>query len=407
MDRQDSYIEGAANEMGLLDLVAIAIRNWRVIAMSITAAVLLALFVVGLRPHPYVARTVLLPSERGGNPRAVSAQLQIPLALAGASTDQQKVGVVLRSRSLRDSMVVRLARGEGPNWPEGEVREVLAGGIQITSGEGSAITIEVSSQDPELSAAVAGSYPVLVNSIIADLGMQDAAKRQAFLEAQLARAQERLSESERELVQFQQTQELPEVQEQTRRTLSMAAELQQQIMAQEVRVAQLSRTTTPENPELRAASAELNQWRRQLRRLTAGEGPGNEVLLSLRESPELQVQAARVLRAYQRDQEIYSSLMGVLSDAQVDAGNNLPVLSVLDAAEIPAAPQRPPLALFLVISVLLGSVVGYVIAWLRDITRAARTAPEHRQFFSTWDGFREELRGLVRGSWRRQRPAAE
>ena len=53
------------------------------------------------------------------------------------------------------------------------------------------------------------------------------------------------------------------------------ADLQRRIAEKEIEVAMLRRNATPQNPQLRAAEAELAAWRAQLNRLSARRGGGD------------------------------------------------------------------------------------------------------------------------------------
>jgi hypothetical protein len=404
MDRQERS-SPLDNQVRLLDFVTVAIRHWRTIATATGLVVVLALVALLLRPRVYTTRTVLLPSEtNGGGPSALASGL--PAALAGgvANQDQRIAIVILRSASLVDSMVALL---DGQGWAAGEVRQALTGATEVTPGDAGSVAIEVSSDDPRLAAEVAQHLPIAVNSIIANLGAQAAARKQAFLKAQIDRMEGELSESEQRLVNFQESQEAPSIDEQARRTLDVAAQLQLEIMDQEARIAALRRSTTSENPELQAAIATLSDRRQQLRRLTDGTAGPNEVLVPLQQSYELRLQASRILREYDRYQQVHASLLSNLIDSQVAAGNDLPVLSVLDAPVVPSAPRPLPLALVTVVALLLGSAIGYVIAWLKEIAATARQDPANQEFFLTWDGFRRDVRGLIPIGRKRPNPVVE
>ena len=391
MDRQDVSPD-SERQVRLLDFAAVAVRQWRLIAATVVVLVVVTLVGLLLRPREFSARTVLLPSDPKSGSSSLGSGLPAALAGAAGNQDQRVAVVILRSESVVDSMVTLLDEG---GWTPSSVRRALARGTEVSPGDAGSITIVVSAPDPRLAAAVASHLPVAVNSIIANLGAQASARRQAFLQNQILRMEQELTAAEHRLVQFQESQEAPRIDEQARRTLDVATQLQLEIMDQEARIAALQRTTTPENPELQAAIATLNDRRRQLRQLTQGTAGPNEVLVPLQQSYELQLRASRIQKEYERFQQVHASLVSNLIDSQVAAGNDLPVLSVLDAAELPSAPRPLPLTLATVVAVVLGLLVGYVAAWGRELAGMARRNPENREFFAAWDGFRADLKGLL------------
>lgn len=387
----------AADEVRILDLAAVLVRQWRLVVGCLVVFVVVGVVAYRLLPKQYNARTVLLPSQETGDTRSQMLLSQVPVGLlgmagGGAGANQARIAAILKSGSLVDSMVARLAFQQGSEGDR-SVREVLGNHTEVRSGEGGAVVISVGSRDPQLAFRIASEFPSLVNALVLRLGAEAATHRQTFLEAQLAGARERLEASEQRLVAFQQSEDAPEVQEQARRTLEAAARLQQQIMEQEIRVAQLRRVATLDNPELRAAVAELSGWRSQLARLTGGgRGGPNDVFVSLSESPELQLAATRLLREFKKDEQIYLSFSESLAEAQVTAKNDLPVVSVLDRPTMPTTPSSYPSILIAAVTALLGLGVGIALAFLREYAANARRNPDNALFFRTWDAFKADFR---------------
>ncbi len=395
----------AAGEIRVLDIAAVLVRQWRIVVGAVGLAVGLAIIFSILQPKLYAARAVLLPVQEGGsNPNQFFSQLPPGLAALAMSnrSNQAQISAILKSASLADSMVHRLALELGTHG-EAEIRHILAKQTSIKSGDGGSVIIEVLGKQPVLTAQIANEFAGVVNKIMAQLSSQTAMQRQAFLDSQLDVARGKLEESEQKFLEFQLVQEAPEIQEQARRTLEAAAQLQRQIMEQEVRVAQLRRTATPDNPELRAAIAELQGWRAQLRRLTDTQVVGGrEVFVSLRESPELQLQATRILREFRKDEQVYVSLLTALAETQVEAKNDLPVVTVLDHAEVPKVPTGYPAPFLIGLGALLGMVAGVTGAFAREYLHGARADPENQRFFAAWDQLKADVRAFVPRHGRRQ-----
>jgi tyrosine-protein kinase Etk/Wzc len=388
-------------QVNLWKLAAVLLRRWRIVAATVIVAMAIGLTVLFVGSDEYVAEAVLVPStERGGGAGRLIASTQVPPGfaslLAGSGSNQRIIEGVLKSRTMGDSIISRLGIPLEANAPaEAEVRRVLARGTQITHKSDGSVVIQVRDTNPRRAAQIANEFPELTNVIMAALGINVALRKQELLETQLRGAQERLVDSEERLVQFQVTRDAPEIQEQARQTMEAAAALQQQIMEQEIRVAQLRRTATGENPELQAAVASLNMTRSQLSRITSGHGRRDQIFLSLRESPELKAGATRLVREFTKDEQVYLSLTAALVEAQIDANNNLPVVSVLDAAKVPLHPARLPPILVLSVAVLLGFMVGIPAAFLREYAVIARRDPASAQFFAAWEELKSDAQRFV------------
>jgi uncharacterized protein involved in exopolysaccharide biosynthesis len=385
---------GAAGEVRVLDLLAVVLRRWRLVAATALVVVLAAVALTMLAPKRYTATVLMLPPQEqqpGGQAAMLASQFSgLPgLGSLGGSSSQEVIGVIARSRALHDSLVGRLA-GKGARAADAAaVRLMLARHVDVEEKADGSVSVQVSGRDPALAARVANEFPPLINQISAQIGAEAALHKEAFLEGQLRRAQARLERSEEALVAYQRGRNAPDIQEQARQTVDAAAEMQTQIAAQERRVSQLSRSLTPDNPALRAAQAELSTMRSQLGRLTAGGG--GQLFVPFRESADLKAQITRLTREYAKDEKIYLSLTAALAETQIDVNNDLPVVSVLDRAEAPADPSGVGLKLVIVVAGLLGGVLGLVAAFVVERLARARRDPEDGAFFDAWEQFKGDL----------------
>ncbi len=375
------------DEIRILNLLAIPLRHWRIVALATGAAVVVALLIVVLRPPRYLVETLLVPSSTPNS--GVGGQLlsdQLPPAFlnaaGSASEDRRLIGAVLRSRTLRDSVVSRL--GFTPyedSAGEAEVRRVLQRHTTLENNTDGTVVVRVRDTDRDRATRIGEAFPPLINGILAEMVADASRQRQEFLQTQLLLAHQQLEDSEHELLAFQQTQDAPEIQEQARQTLQAAAALQAEILTQQILVSQLRRTLTPDHPELRAAVLELQERESQLARLTRGPGLGGSAFPSLGESAGLRVDYTRLLRDYTRDEQVYLSLARALGEAQISANSSLPVLSVLDPAVEPRGPSGMPAAMVLGMAALLGLVIGVGGAFGYEFFRRAQQDEANRPFF--------------------------
>lgn len=379
-------------DVRMVHVLAILLARWRTIIGLTFGTLAVAAVVVLLLPPAYTARTVVVPAPGESSTRAqlLAGQFGPGVAdlMGGRDETTSLIRSVMKSRSLADSVVERTAVA-GVSEPV--VREILSDHTSVETAPEGAITIEVTAREPELAARIAGEFPELINQIAARLTRDMALRRQEFLEGQLATARDQLILSEQQALEFQLQSDAPEVQEQARQTMEAASELQQAIMQQEVRVSTLSRTATPSNPELRAARAELQAMRSQLQDLVSGAGQAGRIFLSLEESPELKLRAARLLREFAKNEQIYNSLLASLTEAQLDVQNDLPVLSVLDPAVVPRGPSGPEAKVILPLAAILGLVFGVAAAFIGEWARRLRRDPESEPLMLAWDRVRSDL----------------
>lgn len=386
----------ADGEVRLLDIVAVLVRRWRTILFCTLAALTLAVAVHLLAEDRYVASTVLVPAANRNSSTNLRAEMmaQMPTGLAGGrGSGQELIQEIVSSRTLADSLVARM-KGRAD---AGVVREVLSQGVDFQgTGLTGPYTITVTAPDPELAATIANEFPPVVNAIASSLAAELSLQKAQFLEEQLDSASARLAASEQQLVRFERGSDAVDLQEQAKRTVEAASRLQTAVTEQELRVRSLRRSSTPNNPALRAAQGELDGLREQLRRLTSGTGADGALYVPLSESSDLKVAAARVMRDYARDEQVYKSLTAALTQARMDASDNVPTVGVLDAAVPPGAPASRGTMMLMAIAGLAGLLVGVLAAFLAESVARMRRDPANQDFFAALEEARPASNGRNR-----------
>jgi tyrosine-protein kinase Etk/Wzc len=401
-----AYSNGGEPEVRLLDLSAVVLRSWKLIAGLALLAGAAAVAMSLLTPRSWTSGVVVVPSASQSDSRAqmIAAQLKLPMVgpLAGGGQNQSLVESILRSRTLKDSVIGRVAPRAGAAERK-RLERILQQTTAIRSNPSDrSVTVEVTARDPRLAQRLAAQFPDVINEIATRLSVEQAVRKRDALERQIADARNRLVRSEEQLRSYEQATGTPAVEEQARTSVAAAAELQQGIIAQELVVAELRRSATPDNPRLRAAEGELATRRQQLARLNAG---GGSVFLGQRELPNLKLGYSRLYREYTKDEQVYMALTASLASAQVDTNDDLALVSVLDAAEVPDTPSAPRRKLMVMVGLAFGTLAGLVLAFAREFVRRAKTDPGSEPFFDAWSGFTGDLRRVVPGARRPRTPA--
>jgi uncharacterized protein involved in exopolysaccharide biosynthesis len=101
----------------------------------------------------------------------------------------------------------------------------------------------------------------------------------------------------------------------------------------------------------------------------------------------------RLTRDFTKNEQIYLSLTAELASAQMDASEDLAVVSVLDSPQPPETPSGPRRKLLVMLGAMLGLVLGLLIAYVIDYFSSARAAAPDEPFFVEWD----RLRGTRNG----------
>jgi tyrosine-protein kinase Etk/Wzc len=389
-------------EVRLLDLAAVLLRSWKTIVLLTLLGAAGAAAVALTQPKSWTTRVVVVPSVAEGEGRAqmLAAQLNIPLLgrVGGSGQNQSLIEAIVRSRSLKDSIVLRVA-------PRADREETarLGGILRQTAirsnPQDRSVTIEVTAPDPRLAARMANEFPDAINEIATRIAVETAQKKRAALEVQLDQAAEQLARSEDALRNFEKASGAPAVEEQARATVEAAAELQRSVSEAEIRVQQMGRVYTSDHPRYRAAVADLAARRQQLARVSAS---GGGALLGQEQLPDVKLGYTRLYRDFKRDEQIYVSLTASLASAQAESNQDMAVVTALDTAMVPEVPSGPRIKLLVLVGMFFGGLLGLVAAFLREFMHRARRDPESEPFFEAWNGFKGDFTRLAPG----RRPAA-
>jgi len=367
----------------LLGFAALLLRHARLIAGTTVVVTVLAVLLALAIPRTWTSRVVLVPSSGGGGDsrmQLLASQLGMAgLASRGGGGSTQSLAAIVKSQALLDSVSQHVRGTRQVTMSKRALGKLLKRGTSVgTDPVSRAVAIEVTATDPVMAQRLASAFPSAVNTIATEIAIEAATHKRETLDRQLGLARENLRRSQQALLAFQERTGTPQIQEQARQSVAAAAELQRGVTQQEVRVAQLRRVATPDNPELRSAVAQLETLRGQLRRLSS---EGSEVFLSGRALPAVQLELAQRMRDYTKDEQVYSMLTADLVDAQLDLRDNLAVVSVLDAPQVPELPSGPHRKLIAVLGMALGAMLGLIAAYLVDSLQNARAAHPDEPLF--------------------------
>lgn len=90
------------------------------------------------------------------------------------------------------------------------------------------------------------------------------------------------------------------------------------------------------------------------------------------DSPELTFEFDRLQRRVALQQQIYTSLSEALQEARINEVRNTPVITVIDAPDLPARPDRRRLILKAVLGVLAGAMLGLLWAFASAAVSSTR-----------------------------------
>jgi capsular exopolysaccharide synthesis family protein len=238
------------------------------------------------------------------------------------------------------------------------------------------ITITAEHTDPKLTTAIANAYVESLQRALNTNAFTLAKKNRVFIEAQLLKTRQDLDTAEETRRQFEQTHGIVALDAQAQVAVSAIASLEAQIMAKEVQLGVIQRTLTGSSHEVYLLQEELKELRAQLVRLQRGEhgsavalemqGRMSPLLLSLDKAPEIKLQYARLQRETLVQNTLFTLMAQQFEQAKIEEARDETAFQLLDEAIVPEKKAKPPRALMVVLSMIVGSFLGLLVALIRE-----------------------------------------
>jgi len=377
-------------EISLLDLLTVLVRNRWLIFKIALGMVLVGVIISLVLPSEYTASTSILPPQQGSSTgAALMAQLGSlgsVASLAGGSMGLKNPNdlqvAMLKSRTIEDAMLDRFHLVElYHSKRRSDARKELEKVVDIDNGsKDGLIRISVTDRNPQRAAEMANGYVEEFKKRSATLAVTEASQRRLFFEQQLHQAKDNLATAEEELKKTGQKTGLIQLDSQARATIELIAGLRAQIAAKEVQISSMRSFATGENPEKMGASSES----------------ASNALVPKGNMQESGIEYVRKLRDVKYFETIFDLLARQYEVAKVDEARQGSVVQIVDRAIVPDQRSSPKRTLIVLGFMIFGLFLG--VAWVlghEGLIRLADNPAEHERV--------ETLKQLIfRGSKREQ-----
>jgi len=360
----------------------------------------LGLLVAFLIPARYTSTTRLMsPDNQAGSSLGMVASSmgatrggEIANGLLGLKSTSDVFVGILTTRTVQDQIIeqLNLKSVYGVQRMQ-DARAALASRTGISVDRKSQIiTISVTDHDPKLAAAIGEAHVAELNRLVAELSTSSARRERMFLEERLKAVSEDLEAAEKEFSQFSSKNTAVDIKEQGKAMVDAAAILQGQYIAAQAELEGLKQIYTDNNVRVRAVSARIEELKRQLEKLggkgeEAAEASGKSadyLYPSIRKLPLLGVTYADLYRRTRVQEAVYELLTQEYELAKVQEAKEIPIVKVVDAADIPEEKTFPPRRLIGISTMFLAFIGGIVFligskSWKekdpRDLSKAIAT----------------------------------
>jgi tyrosine-protein kinase Etk/Wzc len=251
----------------------------------------------------------------------------------------------------------------------------LRGNTDFEIDENGVLVINVYDEDRKRAADMANYFVEVLNELNIKLNTEEARNRRLIIERRYLQNLADLKQAEDTLKKFQQRYGIYYLPEQTKAAVTAAAELEAQIIAEEVKLGILRRQLGEDAPEVKLAKIQIEEMRKRLNQMKEGSDKiKNEMSLFVpfKDVPELGLQYLRLYRDYEIQNKLLEFILPLYEQAKIEEQRDVPVVQVLDRAVPPEKKARPFRTLIVVsvfasaflISVLLVLIIEFMISVL-------------------------------------------
>lgn len=390
------------DEINLLELLRVLVRNLPLIAKICASALFLSLVYSLTITNIYTAKATLLPPQKdsSGGAAALLASMGGGLAgLAGGLGGSADLYLgILKSRTVTDSVIKRLdLHTELKSKNADDTRKKLGAMVKFQAGKDGIITITADSKDAVKAALLANTFVDELQKKSLQLNLTKASTERSFLEKRLAVVKQDLKIAEEDMKGFQEKNKTIKADSQAAAAIEGIARLRAEIVSKEVQLAALRSSMTDENAEVRTLLAGIAKLKSQQNAMS-GAGTGGGVIPSVGSAPSIGVEYIRRLRELKTQEALFEQLTKQFELAKINEARDSSSLQVLDEAVTPLRKSKPKRALIVILSTVTAFFGSIFLVFIREYL--AKLSPEDSAIM-------DEMKGSLKGMLRVGRKARE
>jgi len=350
----------------------------RLLAKAMLVGLVASTLIAFLIPKRYESTTRLMPPDaQSSSGMAMMAALAGSGgsglgALAGDLLGMKSSGAlfvdILSGRTVQDRIITRfdLRKVYHDRYWE-DARKDLAKHTSLSEDHKSGvITIVVTDQDPHRAAAMAQAYVEELDRLVAQVSTSSARRERMFIEQRLESVKHDLDSASQQFSQYASKNTAIDISEQGKAMVEAAAKLEGELIAAQSELEGLEQIYSANNIRVRSLRARVDELKQQLNKFSgfdsdpnASDPPnGPAQFPTIRQLPLLGVRWADLYRQTKIQEKVYELLTQQYELAKIQEAKEIPVVGVLDAADVPEKKSFP----HRLVIILLGTLATLLTA---------------------------------------------
>lgn len=387
MENRQSFFE--EQEINLLDLLIALLRRKRLIICGTLAFVVLVAAICFIVSPVYEATTKIMPPQSSGVGTAsqllgdLGGAASILLGIGAPTTTSDLYVGLLQTDAIVEPIIKRFDLIKLYNASTMvAMKKIVASDILTAEADAKSgiISVTIADQDPQRAADMANAFVEELKNLLENLAVTSAAKARLFLEGQLKKAHEALTQSEEAMQGFQESSGALKIDDQAAAILQGISSLSAQIAAKEVQIQVMKSYATPNNPDLKKSEEELHALREQLGKLQAKQTVDGlaDVMIPTGELPTIGIEYIRKLREFKYNETLYELIAKQYEAARLAEAKEAAVVQVIYKATPPDQKAKPLLTIFVLVAGIAGIFMSVAFALFLDIYEKASHDPVNK-----------------------------
>jgi capsule polysaccharide export protein KpsE/RkpR len=416
----DFELHGTANHKDAVASLRLLWERRRFLVRVTACGMVLSAIIAFLIPKLYESTSRLMPPDsQSGSGMAMMAALAGKGGLGLSSMAGDLLGMkssgalftdILRSRTVEDRLIDRfdLRKVYHLRYRE-DTRKHLAQYTSISEDRKSGvITITVTDHDPQRASQLAQAYVEELDRLVADVSTSSARRERVFIEQRLQTVKQDLDNASRQFSEYASQNTAIDISAQGKATVEAAAKLEGELIAAKSQLQGLEQIYAKDSVRVRSLQATVNELGSQLHRIggetsdpslnqntTSGKS-GSQEFPSIRQLPLLGVKWAELYRETKIQETVYELLTQQYEMAKIEEAKEIPVVKILDAADLPEKKSFPPRTLIVLLSTFASSIIA--IVWIvagRRWEQVSATDPRKLLAETVWQAVSSPTRRLL------------
>ena len=343
----------------------------------IVTGILISVIYSFLLPTIYTSSTTIMPPNSAYAATGLLGELSAagisssgdsgPGSLLGIETPGAAFVGILESRTTKESLVERfdLKNYYKAQLLEDACRDLDSDTHIMENEKDGLVSITVRSRSPVLASMIAQGYVDELDRLVALDSTSEARRERIFLEGRLKELKQDLDDSSKALGQFATTNTALDIPSQGKAMIDSSLKLQAELASARSEEAGLRQEYSEDNVRVRASNARIEELQRQLNIINGQSGKGvsradisQSGLPSISALPSLGVSYEDLARRVNVDELVWQDLTKQYEMAKVQEAKEIPVVRVLDKANIPERKSSPVRRAI----VMSGAMLSFLIA---------------------------------------------